>query len=98
MPIIHPWFLTWYTLKLYRDHVSQKARTLPITEQEKACQMVVESGKILAGERSVDMKYSRHIVQLILKPTVGFWAIRTENRDEVRDDHTRRKERGKRDC
>jgi hypothetical protein len=82
MPIIHPWFLTWYTLKLYCDRVNQKARTLPITEQEKACQMVVESGKILAGERSVDMKYSRHIVQLILKPTVGFWAIRTENRDE----------------
>lgn len=57
MPIIHPWFLTWYTLKLYCDHVNKKAHTLPITEQEKACQMVVESGKILARERLINMKY-----------------------------------------
>lgn len=82
MPIIHPWFTTWYTLKLYCDCVQEKTYTLPVREHEEACQMVVESSKILTGERSSEMKYVRQVVQLILGPTVGFWAIRLNDVNE----------------
>lgn len=72
MRIINSDFCFAYTLKTYDE--------LWGAFMDRLCEMVVESGKMLAGQKADDdAELVQHLVELILKRGVWFWGIKTHS-------------------
>jgi hypothetical protein len=86
MPIINDPFCSAYTLGTYRRFRDERMDGRPEIEYAQACQAVVDSAKAIAGQRSSDVQLVQGLVQLIMKPGLWFWGIKTGSSDaEIRD-------------
>jgi hypothetical protein len=79
VPILPSFLTSMHSLEQYRRYRDNIMHTRPIVEHKKVCEMVVESARTMANEKSLDMAYVQQLVELILKPQVGFWGIRIES-------------------
>jgi hypothetical protein len=82
MPIINDCFSYAYTLKRYDELWDAFMDEQSKRELGEACDMVVESAKTLADQKADDdAELVQNLVELIIKPGVRFWGIKTLSTD-----------------
>jgi hypothetical protein len=74
-PIISDTFCRAYTLPLYGRFRDERIGGMLQTEYGQACEMVISTARIMAGQKAEDMEFVQHLVHLILKPGLWFWGI-----------------------
>jgi hypothetical protein len=81
MPIINYTFRHTYTLSWYERFRDDRMGGISQTEHGRACEMVVSTARIMAGQKAEDMEFVQHLVRLILKPGLWFWGIHVSGDD-----------------
>ena len=80
-PIINDTFCRAYTLSLYERFQHERMGGIIQTECGQACEMVVSTARIMAGQKTEDIEFVQHLVHLILKPGLRFWGIQVSEDD-----------------
>ncbi|CAN9407359.1 unnamed protein product [Alternaria alternata] len=80
-PIINDTFCRAYTLSLYERFQHERMGGILRTECRQACEMVVSTARIMAGQKTEDIEFFQHLVHLILKPGLRFWGIQVSEDD-----------------
>jgi hypothetical protein len=80
-PIINYTFRRAYTLSSYERFRDERMGEILQTECGRACEMVVSTARIMAGQKAEDIEFVQHLVHLILRPGLWFWGIRVSEDD-----------------
>ncbi|KAH6037171.1 hypothetical protein HBI60_215040 [Parastagonospora nodorum] len=80
-PIINDTFRSTFTLFYYERFRDDRMGAISQTEHGQACEMVVSTARVMAGQKAEDMEFVQHLVHLILKPGLWFWGIHVSGDD-----------------
>jgi hypothetical protein len=80
-PIINYTFCHAYTLSSYERFRNNHMAGISQTEYGQACEMIVSSARMMAGQKAKDIEFVQHLVHLILKPGLWFWGIQVSGDD-----------------
>lgn len=79
-PMLSGQFFKAYTLAVYRRWRDEAYDDKECISVEDVCQKIIKFGKLLAGPRAGNL---RPFVELILKPGVQFWELKTDASKEI---------------
>jgi hypothetical protein len=80
-PIINDTFRRTFTLSSYEYSRDNRVGGISQTEYGQACEMVVSTARMMAGQKAEDMEFVQQLVRLILKPGLWFWGFQVSGHD-----------------